>query len=172
MFDDWIRSYRIVEHGSSNGRSVSQFLTDLRPVLSHKGTDDHALRKHSRMLSFNDFVLDFNRVQWQRLSGYGYEKPAHNQSAETVSFRYSIDSVRADLFSSVTVGKSSAIVFRFKFQVCDARVRRVEYPLFSVIPGKLEPRVVQLALSRVGFIRPTSIYICMYRLLFACTPEG
>ncbi|KAK1131901.1 hypothetical protein K0M31_016049 [Melipona bicolor] len=85
-----------VEHGSSNGRSVSQFLTDLRPVLSHKGTDDHALRKHSRMLSFNDFVLDFNRVQWQRLSGYGYEESTHDQSPETISFRYSI--VRFDLF--------------------------------------------------------------------------
>ena len=99
MFDDWIRSYRIVEYGSSNGRSVSRFLTDLRPVLSHKGTDDHALRKHSRMLSFNDFVLDFNRVQWQRLSGYGYEEPAHNQSPETISFRYSTVTVSDPIFS-------------------------------------------------------------------------
>lgn len=47
MFDDWTRLYRIGEHGSSNGRSISRLLTDLRPVLSHKGTDDHAPRDRS-----------------------------------------------------------------------------------------------------------------------------
>lgn len=47
MFDDWTRLYRIGERGSSNGRSISQVLTDLRPALSLKGTDDHAPRSLS-----------------------------------------------------------------------------------------------------------------------------
>lgn len=47
MFDDWTLLYRIGERGSSNGRSISRFLTDLRPVLSFKGTDDHAPRSLS-----------------------------------------------------------------------------------------------------------------------------